>query len=104
MLSGWKKTLILYLGQKWAPIEMNGKNYNLEHSEISQNKTPGDSKVTSSLGFRSKNLLGWYFNVVQKNKNKKNIKISIIYIENMVLFEVNKFKNTPKIKKPIKNG
>jgi len=43
--------LILYLGQKWAPIEMNGKNCNLEQSKISQNKTPGDSKVTSSLGF-----------------------------------------------------
>jgi len=27
------------LGQKWAPIEMNGKNCNLEHSKISQNKT-----------------------------------------------------------------
>jgi len=25
--------------------------------------------------------------------------MSVIYIENMVLFEVNKFKNTPKIKK-----
>jgi len=45
------------LGQKWAPIEMNGKNGNLEHSKISQNKPPGDSKVTSSLGFCSKNLL-----------------------------------------------
>jgi len=33
------------------------KNCNLEHSKISQNKTPGDSKVTSSLGFRSKNFL-----------------------------------------------
>jgi len=52
-----KNSLILYLGQKWAPIEMNGKNCNLEHSNISQNKTPGDSKVTSSLGFSSKNLL-----------------------------------------------
>jgi len=38
------------LGQKWAPIEMNGKNCNLDY-KISQNKTPGDSKVTSSLGF-----------------------------------------------------
>jgi len=47
----------LYLGQKWAPIEMNGKNCNLEHFKISQNKTPGDSKATSSLGFSSKNLL-----------------------------------------------
>jgi len=54
-----KKTnsLILYFGQKWAPIEMNGKNCNLEHYKISQNKTPGDSKVTSSSGFSSKNLL-----------------------------------------------
>jgi len=43
--------------QKWAPIEMNWKNCNLEHSKISQNKIPGDSKVTSSLGFSSKNLL-----------------------------------------------
>jgi len=42
-----------------------GKNCNLEHSKISQNKT-GDSKVTSSLGFTSKNLLEWYFNVVKK--------------------------------------
>jgi len=50
-----KNSLILYLGQKWAPLEMNGKNCNLEHSKISQNKTPDDSKVTSSLGF--KNLL-----------------------------------------------
>jgi len=32
------------------------------------------------------------------------IEISIIYIENMVLFEVNKFKNTPKIKKNTTNG
>jgi len=38
-------------------IEMNGKNSNLEHSKISQDKTPGKSKVTSSLGFSSKNLL-----------------------------------------------
>jgi len=38
-----KNSLILNLGQKWAPIEMNGKNSNLEHSKISQNKTPGDS-------------------------------------------------------------
>jgi len=53
MLSG----LILYLGQKWAPIEMNGKNCNLEQPKISQNKTPGDRKVTLSLGFSSKNLL-----------------------------------------------
>jgi len=30
---------------------------------------------------------------------KYNIKISIIYIENVELLEVNKFKNTPKIKK-----
>jgi len=62
MLTGWKKkqnSLILYLGQKWAPIEMNGKICNLELSKISQNKTPGDSKVTSSLGFSSKNLLEW---------------------------------------------
>jgi len=54
---------------------MNGKNCNLEHSEISQNKTPGDSKVTLSLGFSSKNLLKWYFNVVKKikHKNKHNL-------------------------------
>jgi len=52
-----KKNSLIYLGQKWAPIEMNGKNCHLEHSKISQNKTPGDSKVTSSLGFSSKNLL-----------------------------------------------
>jgi len=52
-----KTSLILYLGQKWAPIEINGENCNLEHSKISQNKTPGDGKVTSSLGFSSKNLL-----------------------------------------------
>jgi len=45
------------LGQKWAPIEMNGKNCNVEHPKISQNKTPGDSKATSSLGFSFKNLL-----------------------------------------------
>jgi len=45
------------LGQKWAPIEMNGRNCNLEHSKISQNETPGDSKVTLSLGFSSKNLV-----------------------------------------------
>jgi len=50
-----KNCLILYLGQKWAPIEMNGKNCHLEHSKTSQNKTPGDSKVTSSLRFSSKN-------------------------------------------------
>jgi len=42
---GEKTSLILYLGQKWAPIEMNGKNCDLEHFKISQNKTPGDSKV-----------------------------------------------------------
>jgi len=52
-----ENSLVLYLGQKWAPIEMNWKNGNLEHSKISQNKTPGDRKVTSSLGFSSKNLL-----------------------------------------------
>jgi len=45
------------MGQKWAPIEMNWKNCHFEHSKISQNKTTGDSKVTSSLGFSSKNLL-----------------------------------------------
>jgi len=44
------------LGQKRAPIEINGKNCYLKHSK-SQNKTPGDSKVTSSLGFSSKSLL-----------------------------------------------
>jgi len=43
--------------QKWAPTEMNGKNCHLKHSKISQNKTSGDSKVTSSIGFSSKNLL-----------------------------------------------
>jgi len=47
-----KNSLILYLGQKWAPIEINGKNCK-EHPKISQNKTPGDT--TSSLGFSSKN-------------------------------------------------
>jgi len=45
---------------------MNGKNCNLEHSKISQYKTPGDGKVTSSLGLSSKNLLERYFNVVKK--------------------------------------
>jgi len=45
-----------------------GKNCHLEHSKISQNKTPGDSRVASSLGFSSKNLLERYFNVVKKNK------------------------------------
>jgi len=49
---------------------------NLEHTKISQNKTPGDSKVTSSLGFSSKNLLE--FNVVKKklkikHENKHNL-------------------------------
>jgi len=34
---------------------------------------------------------------------KYNIKISIIYIENVELLEVNKFKNAPKIKNTI-NG
>jgi len=52
---------MLYLGQKWAPIEMNGENCNLEHSKIRQNKTPGDNKVTSSLGFSSKKLIGMIF-------------------------------------------
>jgi len=54
---------------------MNGKNCHLEHSKISQNKTPGDSKVTSSLGFSSKNLWELYFNVVKKikHKNKHNL-------------------------------
>jgi len=46
-----KNSLILYLAQKWA--EMNGKNCNVEHPKISQN----NCKVTSSLGFSSKNLL-----------------------------------------------
>jgi len=49
-------SLTLYFGQKWAPIQMNGKICNLQHS-ISQNMTPGDRKVTSSLGFSSKNLM-----------------------------------------------
>jgi len=53
-----KNSLILYLGHKRAPIEMNVKNCNLEHSKISQNKTPGDSKITSSLGF---SLFGMIF-------------------------------------------
>jgi len=52
-----KNSLILYLGQKWAPIEINGKHCNLEHSKISQYKTSDDSKFTSSLGFSSNNLL-----------------------------------------------
>jgi len=56
-VGGEKNSLILCLGQKWASIEMNGENCNLEDSKISQNKTAGDSKVTSSLGFSSKNLL-----------------------------------------------
>jgi len=48
------------------------------YSKISQNKTPGDSKVTSSLGFSSKNLLELYVNVVKKilkikHKNKHNL-------------------------------
>jgi len=38
------------------------------------------------------------FNVVKKTK------IRIIYIENMALFEVNKFKNNPKIKNNTING
>jgi len=72
---GEKNSLILYLGQKWAPIEMNGKNCYLEHSKISQNKTPGDGKVTSSLGFSSENLLECHFNKVKKikHKNKHNL-------------------------------
>jgi len=41
---------------------------NVKKNKISQNKTPGDRKVTSSLGFSSKNLLEWYFNGVEKNK------------------------------------
>jgi len=56
-MGGKKNSLILYLGQKWAPIEMNGENCHLEHSKISQNKISCDSKVTSSLGFSFKNLL-----------------------------------------------
>jgi len=48
---GEKKLLNLVFGSKM------GKNCNLKHSKISQNKTPGDSKVTSSLGFSSKSLL-----------------------------------------------
>jgi len=43
----------------------------LKHSKISQNKTPGDSKVTSYLGFSSKILLELYFNAVKKIKNIK---------------------------------
>jgi len=43
--------------KKWAPIEMSVKNCHLEDSKISQNKTPGDRKVTSSLGFSSNSLL-----------------------------------------------
>jgi len=36
-----KKTLLnlVFGSKKWAPIEMNRKNCNLEHSKISQNKT-----------------------------------------------------------------
>jgi len=49
-----------------------GKTCNLEHSKMSQNKTPGESKVTSSLGFSSKNLLELYFNVVKKIKLHSN--------------------------------
>jgi len=43
---------------------------NLVHSKISQNKTPGDSKVTSSLGFSSKILLEWYFRATRYISNK----------------------------------
>jgi len=51
MLRGWEKnSLIVYLGQKMG-------NEWEKYNKISQNKTPGDSKVTSSLGFSSKNLL-----------------------------------------------
>jgi len=39
---------------------------NLEHSKISQNKIPGDSKITSSLGFSSKNLLEYFYVVGKK--------------------------------------
>jgi len=60
MLSGWKKKLLnLVFGSKMGTHrnETNGENCNLEHSEIRQKKTPADSKVTSSLGLSSKNLL-----------------------------------------------
>jgi len=57
---------------------------------MSQNKTPGDSEVTSFLGFSSKNVLEWYFNVVKKNKINKNINLRRKY-------GIFKFKNTPKI-------
>jgi len=36
----------------------------LKYAKIRQ----GESKVTSSLGFSSKNLLEWYFNVVKQKK------------------------------------
>jgi len=48
---GEKNLLNLVFGSKM------GKNCNLEHSKISQSQTPGDSKLTSSLGFSSENLL-----------------------------------------------
>jgi len=41
MLGEKNPSLNLYLCQKWAPIEMNGKNCNLQHSKISQNNTTG---------------------------------------------------------------
>jgi len=70
------KNLNLVFGSKMGTHR--NTNHNLEHSEISQNKTPGDSKIHLKVF-------------------KNNIKISLIYVGNMVLFEVNKFKNTPKI-------
>jgi len=54
---GEKKLLNLVFGSKMG-THRNEENRNIEHFKISQNKTPGDSKVTSSLGFSSKNLLG----------------------------------------------
>jgi len=54
-----QKLLNLVFGSKMGTHrnEWEKKKSNLEHSKISQNKTPGDGKVTSSLGFSSKNLL-----------------------------------------------
>jgi len=52
--------LTQFYNVKWERkklIEMNGESCNLEQFKISQNKMPGDSKVTLSLGFSSKNLL-----------------------------------------------
>jgi len=56
MLSGGGELLNLVFGSKMGTHRNEWENCK-EHSKISQNKTPGDRKVTSSLGFSSKNLL-----------------------------------------------